>query len=225
MNNNNQNIWEIVNLNDLVKILKDSPKKFVIVGITLTSTPQRVSKMIKKFLKTKSKLYQNMTFLYYTAKDSDLGRISLLVKDKDQYPFIYHVYDTSHIFVSVNVANEETTYKAFTDVEEYYKKDKENYIHSDNQNNNINTNLIHNQHEQKNEQKNEQKHEEQQELNQEDIPESDPEAEQQRQIIEQKMMLEKILLLQKHAKDYNIKFLSIIQDRKKREVKELNKNK
>lgn len=207
--NNNQNIWEIVSLNDLVKILKDSPKKFVIVGITLNSTPQGITKMIKKFLKIKSKLYQNITFLYYNAKDADLGRISLLSKDKEQYPFIYHIYDTSHIFVSVNMANEETTYKAFAEVEDYYKKDKENLIHREPENDNLNeneniniqsNNAIENQ-----------------------IPEEDEEAEQQRKIIEQKRMLEKLLLLQKHAKDYNIKFLSIVQDRKKREAKNKNK--
>jgi len=30
-----QNIWEVVNLNDLVKILKENEKKFVIVGLCL----------------------------------------------------------------------------------------------------------------------------------------------------------------------------------------------
>jgi hypothetical protein len=206
--NNNQNIWEIVSLNDLVKILKESPKKFVIVGITLNSTPQGITKMIKKFLKVKSKIYPNITFLYYNAKDADLGRISLLSKDKEQYPFIYHVYDTSHIFVSVNMANEETTYTAFAEVEDYYKKDKENFIHKEpnNENDNENVNIQINNIQPNNDNENQ-------------IPEEDEEAEQQRKIIEQKRMLEKLLLLQKHAKDYNIKFLSIVQDRKKREMK------
>jgi hypothetical protein len=197
----NHNIWEIVNLNDLVKILKDSPKKFVIVGITLNSTPEPIAKMIKKFLKVKSKIYPNITFLYYRASDSDLGRISLLVKAKEDYPYIYHIYDTSNIFVSVNAANEQTTYEAFAAVEEYYKKDLTNNTG----NNSSNTN--HNVYQEDN-------------SNQMNIVnEEEAELEQQRQMIEQKKTLEKILLLQKKAKDYNIKFLETIQDRKKRENK------
>jgi hypothetical protein len=227
---NEQNIWEIISLNDMVRILKESPKKFVIIGITLQSTPDSTSKMIKKFLKQKSKLYPNITFLYFKAKDSDLGRISLLDKNKEQYPYVYHVYDTSQIFVSVNIANEETTYQAFSEVEDYYKADKDVYLknlyNSDTSKNiNINKNLLNpNPNNNLNENVNSNVHSN---VNcNENLIEAEPndeveaEAEQQRQMIEQKKMLEKILLLQKHAKDFNIKFLGVIQDRKKREKKD-----
>ena len=53
------NIWEIVTSTDLIKILKENEKRFVIVAITLDSTPQYIIKHLKKFLKTYSKLYQN----------------------------------------------------------------------------------------------------------------------------------------------------------------------
>ena len=223
---NEQNIWEIISLNDMVRILKESPKKFVIIGITLQSTPDSTSKMIKKFLKQKSKLYPNITFLYFKAKDSDLGRISLLDKNKEQYPYVYHVYDTSQIFVSVNIANEETTYQAFSEVEDYYKADKDVYLknlyNSDTSKNiNINKNLLNpnpNPNNNLNENTNSNVNSNENLIEAE--PDEQVEAEQQRQMIEQKKMLEKILLLQKHAKDFNIKFLGVIQDRKKREKKD-----
>ena len=226
---NEQNIWEIISLNDMVRILKESKKKFVIIGITLQSTPDSTSKMIKKFLKQKSKLYPNITFLYFKAKDSDLGRISLLDKNKEQYPYVYHVYDTSQIFVSVNIANEETTYQAFLEVEDYYKADKDLYLKNlhnveNSKNININKNLL-NPNPNPNPNPNLDNDNSNQNSNQ-NLIETEPndeveaEAEQERQMIEQKRLLEKILLLQKHAKDFNIKFLGLIQDRKKREKKE-----
>lgn len=132
-----QNIWEVVNLNDLVKILKENEKKFVIVGLCLENSTTEIKKSVKKFLKTYSKLYQNITFLYYNVQVKDLGRISLITKNTDEYPFIYHIYDVSNIFVSVNRANNDTMYESMTAVEEYYKKDLQNLI-SNNVNNNHN---------------------------------------------------------------------------------------
>ena len=95
-----QNIWEVINLNDLVKILKENEKKFVIVGLCLENSASEIKKSVKKFLKTYSKLYQNITFLYYNVSVKDLGRISLITKNTEEYPFIYHIYDVSNIFVS-----------------------------------------------------------------------------------------------------------------------------
>ena len=122
------NIWEIVTLNDLVKILKSSEKKFVIVAITLDSTPKNIIKALKKFLVHYAEIYKNLTFLYYKADKKDLGRISFLSKNEDEYPFVYHIYDTSEIFVSVNRANGDSILEAFNAVEEYYKKDLNSYL-------------------------------------------------------------------------------------------------
>jgi hypothetical protein len=59
------NIWEVVCVNDLIKILKDSPQQFIILGIVLESTPKSIQVIIKKFLKEKSKHFPNMKFLYF----------------------------------------------------------------------------------------------------------------------------------------------------------------
>ncbi len=44
------NIWEVVCVSDLIKILKDSPLQFVIVGIVLESSPKAIQTEIKKAL-------------------------------------------------------------------------------------------------------------------------------------------------------------------------------
>jgi hypothetical protein len=198
------NIWEIVTLADLIKILKENENRFVIVAITLESTPQNIIKIIKKFLKTYAKIYENLTFLYYRASDKDLGRSSLLIKNPDEYPFVYHVYNTKDIFVSVNRANENTIYEAFTAVEEYYKKDLQSYLinksnpvpNDDNEKSNIQIN--------QNNMNGNQEIDEQQ-------------AEMDRRTLEHQKLLDRIVLFEEKKKDYNIKFLGDIQKRKKEE--------
>jgi hypothetical protein len=204
-----QNIWEIVTVNDLVKILKEKEKKFVIVALTLKDTPIETVKLIKKFLKDYSKKYKNLTFLYYKVNDKDLGRISLLNKDKLEYPFVYHIYDINNIFVSVNRVNKNTLFESMNAVEEYYKKDLENKLYTtDIVNNNIEINNVGDENV----------------LNCVDDAEYDNnmlpnDEESQRKVIEHQRMLNKIISFEERKKSHNIKFLEDIQKRKKEENK------
>ena len=206
------NIWEIVTLNDLVKILKEHEKRFVIVAITLDSTPQKLTKNIKKFLKHYAKLYENLTFLYYKAERKDLGRISLLNKDENEYPFIYHVYDTSEIFVSVNRANEDTIYEAFNAVEEYYKKDLQSFLLNKTNKNDSNKNDSN-----KNESNivlNDRLDISNDKLKQDDIT-----AEMNRKAMEHQKLLERISIFERKKELYNTQFLEDIKKRKTEEQK------
>ncbi len=208
------NIWEIVTLNDLIKILKENENKFVIVAITLESTPQNIIKSIKKFLKKYAKIYENLTFLYYQANMKDLGRSSLLVKNPDEYPFVYHVYNTKDIFVSVNRANENTIYEAFTAVEEYYKKDLQAFLLNKNENeNNINVNN----HNDKEDKSNIQINQTNMNAN---LEIDERQADMDRRALEHQKLLDRIVLFEEKKKDYNIKFLGDIQKRKKDEQKQ-----
>ena len=211
------NIWEIVTLTDLIKILKENENKFVIVAITLESTPQPIIKSIKKFLKKYAKIYENLTFLYYRANDKDLGRSSLLVKNPDEYPFVYHVYNTKDIFVSVNRANETTIYEAFTAVEEYYKKDLQAFlINKGEVNTNQNTN-------QNNDDKEDKSNIQINQNNMNSNLEADErQADMDRRALEHKKLLDKLIIFEEKKKDYNIKFLGDIQKRKKDEQKVTN---
>ena len=187
------NIWEVTTVSDIVKILKSNPKKFVILGLSLSSALKTEHKIIKKFLKDKAKLYPNITFLFFKVEKNDLGKISLLDSNIDTYPWIYHVYDCSNIFIKVNNANEETIYKSFDAGEQYYKKDLEEYMNNNTVNNTVN----------KSDNKIENKTE--------DI---DQDAWK-----EQQLMIEKLLTFQNKAKKYNLELLEDIKQRKKEENK------
>lgn len=194
------NIWEVTTVTDIVKILKSNPKKFVILGLSLSNAPKSEHKTIKKFLKDKAKLYPNMTFLFFKVESTDLGKISLLDSNVDTYPWVYHVYDYNNIFIKVNNANEETIYKSFEAGEQYYKKDLEDFLdNNSNNNNNNNNNKKTNSGENKTEDKTE------------DI---DQDAWKQQQ-----MMIEKLLTFQNKAKKYNLELLEDIKQRKKEEDK------
>lgn len=225
-----QNIWEIVTVNDLVKILKEHENRFVIVSLTLQNTPTDIVKMIKKFLKDYSKIYKNITFLYLNVSDKDLGRINILKKDKSEYPFVYHIYNTSDIFVSVNRVNKQTLYESMYAVEKYYKKDLENYINNlSNQNviktsqsnlstNNvmINTNLLNTQNNNiRNNENDENQDAQQNDELQNDELQNDEET--QRKVAEHENLLNKIIVFEEKKKLHNLKFLEDIQKRKKEE--------
>jgi len=206
-----QNIWEIVTVNDLVKILKEKEKKFVVVALTLKDTPLEIVKLIKKFLKDYSKKYKNLTFLYYKVNDKDLGRISLLHKDKLEYPFVYHIYDINNIFVSVNRVNKNTLFESMNAVEEYYKKDLENKLYmTENTQNNIEINTGDNNDDGDNNINNN---------NDDDNNILPNDEESQRKVIEHQRMLNKIISFEERKKSHNIKFLEDIQKRKKEENK------
>jgi hypothetical protein len=204
------NIWEIITLNDLVKVLKSSEKKFVIVAITLDSTPKNIIKILKKFLVNYSKIYKNLTFLYYKADKKDLGRINILNTNEEEYPFVYHIYDTSEIFVSVNRANGDSILEAFTAVEDYYKKDLQVYLENLNNDktdkkekneSNITINNIN-------------------DVSQEKIKQDDITAELNRKALLHQKLLEKIAIFERKKELYNTQFLEDIKKRKKDEQDE-----
>jgi hypothetical protein len=209
------NIWQVVCVNDLIKILKESPSTFIIIGIVLETTPKQAQIEIKKFLKEKARLFPNMKFLFFKANLNDLGKISLLENDENQYPFIYHIYDTTNIFIKVNSANYQTITESFKAGEQYYKKDLEKYLSSENpqppqtpQNNSQNS------------QPNQQNKSEQISHTKETKESSEDEWKKQHsELKSQEETLKKIITFQARAKDFNIELLKDIQQRKIEETK------
>ncbi len=229
------NIWEIVTINDLIKILKEQEKRFVIVAITLESTPKPITKALKKFLKHYAKLYENLTFLYYCANQKDLGRISLLSKNTDEYPYVYHIFDTSNIFVSVNRANENTIYEAFNAVEEYYKKDLLAFLAEKNNKDNLvnlvdleksnSVNLEKNKDNSKDNSKDKSKIVIQNMNNNMDDDDDNNNRDDNRdnnRALEHQKLLDKLMVFEDKKKDFSIKILGDIQQRKKDEIKKIN---
>jgi len=214
------NIWEVVCVSDLIKILKTSPQQFIIVGIVLETTPKELQTTIKRFLKSKAKSFPNMKFLFFKANQKDLGKISFLETDETQYPFIYHIFDTSNIFIKVNCANQSTINEAFKEGEQYYKKDLERFL--------LENNAI----DDRADQEDNNGHEEQVDNNRNKTTKpskpskpSQPEINheewklQQTELESQQKNIEKIITLQQRAKDFNVELLKDIKLRKIEESK------
>ena len=224
------NIWEVVCVSDLIKILKDSPQQFIILGIVLETTPKSNQVIIKKFLKEKSKMFPNMKFLYFKANQKDLGKISLLDKDDTKYPYVYHIYDTTNIFIKVHSANQQSLIEAFNEGEQYYKKNLQEYIAmkqqvenmNENMNENVNVNLNNNE-DMKNNKKLEKnnKTDDKKKSKDDNTPQINMEewTKQQRELETQQKIIEKIVTLQQRAKDFNLELLKDIQQRKAEEDK------
>jgi len=223
-----QNIWEIVTVTDLIKILKEHEQKFVIIAITLQNTPIEIIKILKKFLKDYSKKYKNITFLYFNVADKDLGRISLLNKDKSEYPFLYHIYDVKNIFVSVNRVNKNTLYESMYAVEKYYQQNEYNITNNmdnqnndnDNNNNNNNNNNVNNDndnHNNDNNNDNNMNNDNNYTNIDEDNMVLNNNEETQRKVIEHEKLLNRIYLFEEKKKKHNRDFLEDIQKRKKKE--------
>jgi hypothetical protein len=208
------NIWEVLCVSDLVKILKDSSKQFVILGIVLDTTPKPTQIIIKKFLKEKAKYFPNMKFLFFKATSKDLGKISLLDKDEAQYPFVYHIYDTSSIFIKVNSATQQTLIDAFNAGEQYYRQNLEEYLSIKEQAKVIS--------EKPDNQKNMETKEDNKKIN---IQNKEKEinmeewTKQQSELESQQKIIEKIVTFQERAKDFNLELLKDIQQRKAEEDK------
>jgi hypothetical protein len=216
------NIWEVVCVSDLIKILKDSPQQFIILGIVLETTPKSNQVIIKKFLKEKSKHFPNMKFLYFKANQKDLGKISLLDKDETKYPYVYHIYDTTNIFIKVHSANQQSLIEAYNEGEQYYKKNLQEYLamkeQVENQNQNQKEDIDNNK---KKENNNKKQGDEKKKIKVDNTPEVNMEewAKQQSELETQQKIIEKIVTFQQRAKDFNLELLKDIQHRKVEEDK------
>lgn len=116
------NLWEIIKFDDLVYLLRNAEKRFVVLSIITEDTDESIKKMIKVFVKEKSKLYPRVTFLFYKAKKQDFGRLQpMFDKDITKYPKLFHVWDVKEILTGVlAVDNKEIIEKSFEDLHNVY---------------------------------------------------------------------------------------------------------
>jgi hypothetical protein len=116
------NLWEILKFDDLVFLLKNAEKKFVVLSIITDETSSNIKKIIKKTIKDKSKNYPKVTFLLYKAKTQDFGKLQpMFNKDIAQYPKIFHVWNVQEILAGViSVDNKEIIESSFEDFHDVY---------------------------------------------------------------------------------------------------------
>ena len=209
------NIWEVVTVTDLIKLIKENPEKFVIVSLVLETTPKSLQSFIKKFIKDKAKNFPNMTFLFFKVNKKDLGKFSLLDTNTDLYPLIYHLYDINNVFIKVTSAVKDSIIEAFSKGEEFYLKDLHKNNKSNIQINNINQNNLN-----QDKQVNHDIQDNSENKNNTDNKDDENNWEKQQQLMEeQQKMIAKIVNLQQKAKEYNLEILEDIKQRKKEEEK------
>jgi hypothetical protein len=117
------NIFEVSQLSDLKTLV--GSHMTVIIGFTLSETPTKMKIYIRKFLKSKAKLFPSLTFIYMVVSDKDRNKLSILQGDNDVYPKMYHIRDGKNILVEVLSATRETIEESFKSVEEHYINDND----------------------------------------------------------------------------------------------------
>jgi hypothetical protein len=204
------NIWEVVCVKDLSKILKESPNKFVIIGLVLDVNEKKIQSYIKKFLKEKSQIYPNMTFVFYKVTKKDFNKISLISDEPEEYPIIYSIFDSENVFVKVNMAEPATIIESFNAVKSYYDDDHIKYLE---EKSTKSTKPAKTKSDSESETSSKLS---KQELETPTLPPMPPMSQSELMEAQQKLM-EKILCLENKTKEYNLEFLQDIKERKKSE--------
>lgn len=121
-NKEKNNLWEILEFNDLKYLLVNAKKRYLVLSIVTSETTSNIKKMIRHFLKNKSKKYSKVTFLYYEAKKEDFGLLKpMFAKDMSQYPKLIHIWNVEDIMTQVfAIDNEDIIEASFEDYDEYY---------------------------------------------------------------------------------------------------------
>lgn len=215
------NLWEIINFDDLVYLLKNAQNKFIVLSITTEDTDNNIKKLIKKTIKEKSKTYPKVTFLLYKAKHKDFGKLQpMFDKDITQYPKMFHIWNIQEIMTGViAIDNKEIIESSFEDFHDVYldgklpnetgEKQKDNEDEDENE-------LEHKNKEEENKNKIKVVEKQNNIQNQKQIPIPIP-IQNKDPILEKKKMTEKINLLRQKQEECTLEFLSEFKKRKEEE--------
>lgn len=120
------NIWEIMNFEDLIYLLRNAEKRFIVLSIITDNTDKNIRKIMKKIIKEKAHIYTKITFLFYTAKKEDYGRLlPMFDKDLTKYPKMFHIWNVKEILTGVlAIDNSEILEQSFEELHEVYLKGK-----------------------------------------------------------------------------------------------------
>ena len=88
-----ENLYQVVNMDDLFYFLRGGKDKLIVLSLVLLSTDENIKRMIRKYIKEKSKQYQGAMFLYYAVRKEDFGRISFLTDNVASYPKMCHIFN------------------------------------------------------------------------------------------------------------------------------------
>lgn len=213
---NIQNLWQVVNYDDLLYFLRNGQGKFIVLSIVLIDTNDKIKSMIKKFIKRKSVSFPNVTFLYYPKRKDDTARkLSLLKGNNNEFPKMCHIYNVEELLLEVSTVDcIEILDESFKKLEPYYIRDLKNPKSQNDNSENA-------QQDHKTEISNASNSQYQTE--QHSMPAQSSNHNEIDMIAERRKLVEKIALLKEKAGEYNIEFLKECQKRKKEEEKTSNK--
>lgn len=213
------NLWEVVCFEDLLYFLRKSKNSHIMLGMVLQSTDDDIKSLIRSFLKNKSKIFPNVTFLYFVVRSKDMGKLNGMIdKDESKYPFIYNVYNVHDILIKTcNIESYDDLVSSFSEIEQDYIIHKKHFVvqhqksesedlSSGNHTSNDDSVLTQTQQMEK--------------IKEQMKKQMETQAEQQQQnLSDKKRLLDKILLLKTIGEQYQLDFVQDIAKRKKEEEK------
>jgi hypothetical protein len=119
------NLLQVVTMDDLLYLLGNGKNKIIVLTLVLPKSDESIKRKIKKFIKKKSEIYNNVLFLYYVVRNEDFEKISLITKNKMEYPKMCHIYNKTELLLEVSsIDNIEILESSFQKVDGHYKKFK-----------------------------------------------------------------------------------------------------
>lgn len=130
--NNCKNIKEVINLSDLKEIVYKNND--IIIGFVLENSLNEEKIMIRKFLKSKSKIFQLNMFVYMQISDDNLlnNKLCIIDKDKKSYPIIICIKNKKEVLTVIRRVNEKSIEDDFKLVEKYYYEENKKQMEYDN---------------------------------------------------------------------------------------------
>jgi len=216
------NLWEVISFDDLLYFLRKSKDSHIMLGMVLKSTDDDIKSMIRTFLKHKSRIFPNVTFLYFVAKNCDLGKLGGLIdKDVSNYPYMFNIYNIRDILIKTsNIESIEDLERGFAEIEPDYQLHKKHFLQQflgennedDSDDDEIDSHDLSGQNQ--NTGNNVEQFKEQMKKQMEMQAEK-----QQQSLSDKKRLLDKILLLKASSEQYQLDFVQDIVKRKKDEEK------
>ena len=120
------NLWEIMKYDDLQYLLKRAKNKFVVLSIITSNTTSEIRKLMKLFIINRAKKYPKVTFLYYKAKDEDIGKKPPIFDDnRSSYPKLFNIWNSESnmkiLSGILSVDNSEILEESIAELDELYK--------------------------------------------------------------------------------------------------------
>lgn len=223
------NIMEIININDLKKVMNTS--ETIVMGFTVPETPNELKNIIRKFLKRKSEVFKLITFVYMEVSESDRHVLNILKGSENTFPKIYHIRNGKDILVSVQAANSDTIKESFKAVEKYYIEEMKNFqkefalrVKTEPKNKSKNTKSIDEKASNDSEQLINFNDNQEQIVLEQEVSEKEEQPEKEDPVLEKKKNLEKLVHVNKTYDEMKINLLHNVTKRKKIEF-EINKKK